>query len=220
MFFVKMGSDHHELIQILCKLDEMVCLRSGKCYAYFTKSTTSHHLHRHHPSPCPHHRSPPSLQWPPDSLLVSPPAPQPILNTQSSVQSVQSLRHGQLCDTTGCSMPGFPVHHQLLELDQICVYQVGGAIQPSHPLSFPPPPAFNPYQRRVFSSKSILPIGWPKYWSFSFSISPSSEYSGLIFFRIDWFDLFAIQGTLLFTWSNTKVSIFQLAPESTVLVAQ
>ena len=88
---IKMGSDHHELIQILCKLDEMVCLRSGKCYAYFTKSTTSHHLHRHHPSPCPHHRSPPSLQWPPDSLLVSPPAPQPILNTQSEFSSVSSV---------------------------------------------------------------------------------------------------------------------------------
>ena len=73
---------------------------------------------------------------------------------------------------------------------------------------------------RVFSSESALYIRWPKYWSFSFSINPSNEYSGLISFWIDWFDLFAIQGTLLFTWSNTKVSIFQLAPESTVLVAQ
>ena len=195
LFFVKMGSDHHELIQILCKLDEMVCLRSGKCYAYFTKSTTSHHLHRHHPSPCPHHRSPPSLQWPPDSLLVSPPAPQPILNTQSSVQSVQSLRHGQLCDTTGCSMPGFPVHHQLPGLAQNHVHRVGDAISHlilCHPLLllsliFP--------IIRVFSNESVVCIRWPEYWSFNFSISPSNEYSGMISFRVDWLDLLAVQVT-------------------------
>ena len=72
---------------------------------------------------------------------------------------------------------------------------------------------------RVFCSESALYIRWPKYWSFSFSINPSSEYSGLISVRIDWFDLFAVQGTLLFTWSNTKVSIFQLAPDSTILIA-
>ena len=73
---------------------------------------------------------------------------------------------------------------------------------------------------RVFSRESALYIRWPKCWSFSFSINPSNEYSGLISFRIDWFDLSAVQGTLLLTWSNTKVSVFQLAPDSTVLVAQ
>ena len=83
-----------------------------------------------------------------------------------------------------CSTPGFPVYHQLLELTQT------HAIQPSHPLSFPSP-AF-----RVFSNESVLHIKWPKYWSFSFSISPSNECLGLISFRIDWFDLLAVQRTL------------------------
>ena len=93
-------------------------------------------------------------------------------------------------------MPGFPAHHQLLELTQTHVHQVGDAIQPSHPLSshlllpsiFP--------RIRVFSNESVLPIRWPKYWSFSFSISPSNEYSGLISFRMDWLDLLKVQGTL------------------------
>ena len=95
----------------------------------------------------------------------------------------------------GCSMPGFPVHHQLLELTQTHVHQVGDAIQPSHPLSPLLLPAIFP-RIRVFSSESVLHIRWPKDWSFSFSISPSSEYSGLISFRIVWLDLLAVQGTL------------------------
>ena len=70
------------------------------------------------------------------------------------------------------------------------------AIQPSHPLSSPSPPTFNLSQHRVFSNDSVLRIRWPKYWSFSFSISPSNEYSGLIAFRIDRFDLLAVQETL------------------------
>ena len=74
--------------------------------------------------------------------------------------------------------------------------EVGDAIQPSHPLLFPSPPAFSPSSIRVFSNESVLHIRWPKYWSFSFSISPSSEYSGLISFRIDWFDFLAVQGAL------------------------
>ena len=94
-----------------------------------------------------------------------------------------------LCDPMDCSKPGFLVHHQLPELAQIHVHQVGDAIQPSHPLLSLSPPAFN-------LSQSILHIRWPKYWSFSFNISPSNEYSGLISFRIDGFDLLAIQGTL------------------------
>ena len=95
-----------------------------------------------------------------------------------------------------CSTPGFPVHHQLLEFTQTHVHRVSHAIQPSHPLLFPSPPAFNLSQHRVFSSESVLHIRWPKNWSFSFSISPFNEYSGLISFRMDWLDLLAVQGTL------------------------
>ena len=95
-----------------------------------------------------------------------------------------------------CSTPGFPVHHQLPELAQIQVHRVGDAIQPSHPLLSPSLLAFNLSKHQVFSNKSVLCIRWPKYWSFSFSISPSTEYSGLISFRIDWFHLLAVQGTL------------------------
>ena len=94
-----------------------------------------------------------------------------------------------------CSTPGFPVHHQLPKLAQTHIHRVGDAIQPSYTLSSPSPPAFNLSQHRVFSNESVLCIRWPEYWSFSFSISPSSEHSGLISFRIDWFDLLAVQGT-------------------------
>ena len=94
-----------------------------------------------------------------------------------------------LCD---CSTPGFPVHHQLLELAQTYVHQVGDAIQPSHPLSSPS--ASNLFCIRIFSNELDFCIRWPKYWSFSISLF--NEYSGLISFRIDWFDLLAVQGTL------------------------
>ena len=93
-----------------------------------------------------------------------------------------------------CSMPGFPVLHHVAELAQIHVHWVSDAIPPSHPLSSPSPSAFPSI--RVFFNKLALCIRWPNYWSFSFSISPSNEYSGLISFRIDCFDLFAVQGTL------------------------
>ena len=83
-----------------------------------------------------------------------------------------------LCDPMDCSLPGFRVHHQLPELAQIQVHRVGDAIQPSHLLTSPSPPAFNFPTVRVFSSESVLCIRWPKYQSFS--ISPSNEYSGLI----------------------------------------
>ena len=82
------------------------------------------------------------------------------------------------------STPGSPVHHQLLELAQTHVHQFSDAIQPSHPLSSPSPPAFSLSQISVFSNESFLHIRWPKYWSFSFSISPSNEYSGLTSFRL------------------------------------
>ena len=114
-----------------------------------------------------------------------------------------------LCNPMDCSMPGSPVHHQLLELTQTHVHLAGDAIQPSHSLScllflpsiFP--------SNRVFSNESVLCIRWPKYWSFSFSISPSNEYSGLISFRIDLLDLLAVQGTLksLLQYHSSKASV-------------
>ena len=91
-----------------------------------------------------------------------------------------------LCNPMDCSMLGFPVLHYLLELTQTHVHLIDDAIQPSHLLSPPSPPAINLSQHSVFSSESALHIRWPKFWTFSFSISPSSEYSGLISFRIDW----------------------------------
>ena len=108
-----------------------------------------------------------------------------------------------------CSMPGFPVHHQLPELAQTHDHWVGDGTKPSHPLS---PllllPSIFP-SITVFSSVSVLHIRWPKYWSFSYSISPSNEYSGLISFRIDGFDLLAVQGTLksLLQHHSSKASI-------------
>ena len=110
-----------------------------------------------------------------------------------------------------CSMPGFPVPHQLSELVQTHVLWVSNAIQPPHPCRplllltsiFP--------SIRVFSNQSVLRIRWPKYWSFSFSISLSNEYSGLISFRIDWYDLLAVQGTLksLLQHHSPKASILR-----------
>ena len=85
-----------------------------------------------------------------------------------------------LCDPINCSMPGLPVHHQLPEFTQTHVPQVGDAIQPSHPLWSPSPPALKPSQHQSFSSESTLRMRWPKYWSFSFSISPSKEHPGLV----------------------------------------
>ena len=99
-----------------------------------------------------------------------------------------------LCDPMDCSMPGFPVHHQLPELAQTHGHEVGDAIQPFHPLSSPSL-AFSSPSIRVLSNESVFCIGWPKHQSFSFSISPFNEYSGPISFRMDWFDLFAVQGT-------------------------
>ena len=116
-----------------------------------------------------------------------------------------------ICDPMDCSMPGFPVHHQLSELAQTHVHQAGDAIQPSHPLLFPFPPAFNLSNIRIFPTESVLPIRWPKYWSFSFNISPSNEYSWLISFRIGWFVLLAVQETLksLLQHHSSKASILQ-----------
>ena len=101
-----------------------------------------------------------------------------------------------LCNPMNRSTPGLPIHHQLPESTHTHVHRVGDAIQPSHPLSSPSPPAPNPSQHQGFSNESALHIRWPKYWSFSFNISPSNEHPGLISFRMDWVDLLAVQGTL------------------------
>ena len=116
------------------------------------------------------------------------------------------------------SMPGLPVHHQLLEFTQTHVHQVGDAIQ--HlilccPLLLLPliPPSI-----RVFSNESTLHMTWPKYWSFSFSIIPSNEHPGLISFRMDWLYLLAVQGTLrsLLQHHSSKASILQCSAFFTV----
>ena len=112
-----------------------------------------------------------------------------------------------------CSTPGFSVHHQFPKLAQTHVHQVSDAIQSSHPLPSPSPafilllsifPSF-----RVFSNELVLHIRWPKYWSFSFNISPSNEYSRLICLKIDWLDSLAVQGSLksLLQHHSSKASI-------------
>ena len=107
-----------------------------------------------------------------------------------------------------CSMPGLPVDHQLPELAQTHAHRVSDAFQPSNPLSSPSS-TFNPSQHQGLFHESVLRIRWPKYWNFSFSISPSNECSGLISFRMDWFDLLAVQGTCtsLLQHHSSKISI-------------
>ena len=109
-----------------------------------------------------------------------------------------------------CSMPGFRVHpnsRSLLKLMSIMSVMPSNHLIFCHPLLSPSiPPSI-----RVFSSVSVLHIRWPKCWSFSFSISPSNEYSGLISFRRDWFDLLAVQGTLksLLQHHSSKASVLR-----------
>ena len=111
------------------------------------------------------------------------------------------------------STSGFPVHNQLPEPTQTHVHCIRDAIQSSHSLSFPSPPTFIFLNIRVFPNESDLHMRRPRYWSFSFSISPSNEYSGLISFRMDWLDLLAVQGTLksLLQHHSLKASILQHA---------
>ena len=123
-----------------------------------------------------------------------------------------------LYDHMDCSTPGFPVHQQLLEPTQTHVHHVGDAIQPSpsnrlilcHPVLLLPSmfPSI-----RVFSSESVLHIRWPKYWSFSFCISPSNEYSGLISFSIDWLDLLAVQGAAFYHHMKRMTCSSKLRPK-------
>ena len=117
-----------------------------------------------------------------------------------------------------CSMPSLPVHHKFPELVQTHILRVSNAIQPSHPLSSPSPPTSIFPSIRIFSNESVLHIRWPKYWRFSFSISPSNEHPGLISFRMDWLDLFAVQGTLktLLQHNSSKASILQRSAFFTV----
>ena len=123
----------------------------------------------------------------------------------------------RLCDPMNRSTPGLPVHHHLLEFTQTHVHRVHDAIQPSHPLSSPSPPAPIPPCIRVFSNESSLRMRWPKYWSFNFSITLSNEHPGLIF-RMDWLDLLAVQGILksLLQHHSSKASILQCSALFTV----
>ena len=113
--------------------------------------------------------------------------------------------------TMDCSMPGFPIHPQLLKLAQTHVHRFGDDIPPSHSLSFPSPPAFNLSQYQDLFQRVSSSYQKAKYWSFSFSISSSNEYSGMISFRIDLFDLLAVQGTLksFLQHHSSKASILQ-----------
>ena len=112
------------------------------------------------------------------------------MSVSSAAQSCPTL-----CDPMNHGTLGFSVYHQLPESTQTNVHRVSDAILPSHPLLSLSPPALNLPSIRVFSNQSALRIRWLKYWSFSFSISPSSEHPGLISFSMDWFDLLAVQGT-------------------------
>ena len=116
-----------------------------------------------------------------------------------------------LCNSMDCSTPGFSVLHYPPEFAQVHVHWDCDTIQPSHLLSLSSAFAFNLPSIRVFSNESALRIRWPKYWSFSLRIRPSSEHPGLISFRMDWLDLLAVQGTLksLLQHHSSKASILR-----------
>ena len=124
---------------------------------------------------------------------------------------VQSLSPVPLCNPMDGSIPGYLVLHHVPKLAETHVHWVSDAIQKSCPLSFPSPSAFNLSQHQGPFHELAFLIRWPKYWSFRFSISSSKEYSGLIFFRMDWLDLLAVQGTLkcLLQHHSSKASILQ-----------
>ena len=119
-----------------------------------------------------------------------------------------------LCDPVDCIMPGLPVHHQNTEFTQTHVHK---SVMPSNHVILCCPlfllPSSGP-SIRIFSNESVLRIRWPKYWSFSFSIGPSKENSGLISFRTDWLNLLAGQGTFksLLQDHSSKASILQHSP--------
>ena len=142
----------------------------------------------------------------------------PLMLTKTSVQFSSAQSCPTLCDPMNRSMSGLPVHHQLLEITQTHIDRVGDAIETSHSLSSPSPPAPNPSQHQGLSNESTLPMRYPKYWSFSFSTSPSNEHPGLISFRMDWLDLLAVQGTLksLLQHHSSKASILRRSAFFTV----
>ena len=145
------------------------------------------------------------MQWQADSLpLVPPDKPLACVQFSSVAQSCPTLH-----DPMNRSTPSLLVHHQLPEFTQTHVHQVSDAIQPSHPLSSPSPPVRNPSQHQSLFQWVISSLRWSKYWSFTFSISPSNEHPGLISFRMDWLDLLAVQGTLksLLQHHSSKASI-------------
>ena len=116
-----------------------------------------------------------------------------------------------LCDPMNCSMPGLPVHHQLMSIESV---MPSSHLILCRPLLLPPmPPSI-----RVFSNEATLRMRWPKYWSFSFSIIPSREIPGLTSFRMDWLDLLAVQGTRksLLQHHSSKASILQRSAFFTV----
>ena len=137
-----------------------------------------------------------------------------LLFSFSSVQLssvTQSLSDSTLCNPMNCSTPGLPVHHQLLESTQTHVHQ---SVMPSNHLILCRPLLLLPSifaSIRVFSNSSALHIRWPRYWSFSFNISPSNVHPGLISFRMDWLDLLEVQGTLksLLQHHSSKASVLQ-----------
>ena len=123
-----------------------------------------------------------------------------------------------LCDPRNHRTPGLPVHHQFPEFTQIHVHRVGDATQPSYPLSSPSPPAPNPAQHQGLLQwvNSLHEVA--KYWTFSFSISPSNEHPELTSFRMDWLDLLAVQGTLksLLQHHSSKASTLRCSAFFTV----
>ena len=123
----------------------------------------------------------------------------------------QSLSHIRLCHPLDCSTPGFNVLHQLLGFAQTHVHWVSDAIQLSHPLSSPSPPALIFPSIRVFSSESALHFRWPKYWEFQLQHQAFQWTPRTVSFRMDWLDLLAVQGTLksLLQHHSSKASILR-----------
>ena len=158
--------------------------------------------------------SPPNQSWgkPRSQVNVPPFLPLSLIHAaiNNGFSSVTQLCP-TLCDLMDCSTPGLPVHHHFPEFSQTQVRQVG---EPSNHLILCRPLLLLPStfpSIRVFSNESTLRIRWPKYWSFSFSISPSNEHPGLISFRMDWLDLLAVQRTLksLLQHHSSKASVLQ-----------
>ena len=122
----------------------------------------------------------------------------------------------QSCLTLCYPMDCLPVPHHLPKFAQAHVPFIGDALQPSHPLSSPSPPASDPSQHQSFSNKSTRRMRWPKYWSFSFSIIPSKEIPGLISFRMDWLDLIVVQSSPTPQFKSINSSVLSLLHSPTL----